>query len=142
MPETSDAGSGWTDFEQRLTTYLRSLMEGEALILAVPDTPHYAQVLDLGAGSLHGEVFQQRKADPSAAVRLGWQEPERGLLGRSKTGTRNLYVDVRRVDAARLATMIVGVVRDLWSVASPQALRASTPNGGPPLPQLRIPVEA
>ena len=146
MPGTPEAtpevGGDWTAFEQRLTMYLRTLMEGEALLLAVRDTPHRVRVVDLGGGFLHGEVSLQRKADPSAANALGWKGPERGLLGRLKTGASTLSADATRADAGRLAAMIVTVLRDVWSVASPQSLSASSPNGGPPLTGLQVPIEA
>jgi len=58
-------------------------------------------------------------------------------------GADNLLVDVATEQAGQLATMTVGVLRDVWAVRGPQALRASKSidEGGPPVEQLQVPLE-
>jgi hypothetical protein len=143
LPEldpSAPPAAAWEAFERRLGGYLHALQPGEAVVIAVADSPRYLQFLSFG-DALHGEVSHDRKAeDASPALDLGWQEPPRGFLGRSKTGVDNLQADVPAHDAARLATMTVGVLRDVWGVHGPQMLLASKVNdeGGPPIERLQL----
>lgn len=142
-PSTPADADAWWAFERRLGTYLRELRAGEAVVIAVADSPRYVQVLSFG-DALHGEVWHDRKAeDPGPAVVLGWREPPRGRFGRSRTGVDNLLVDVATEQAGQLATMTVGVLRDVWGIHGPGALLASKPvdEGGPPVEQLQVPLE-
>lgn len=135
----------WWAFELLLGEYLRALRDGEAVVLTVADTPRYVQFLSFGDQAVHAEVSHDAKNDDdTGALGLGWQRPPRGRLGRSRTGTDNLEVDATPAEAGRLAAMSVGVLRDIWGVDSPRALRASKPYdaGGPPIEQLQVPVVA
>lgn len=143
----SDLDEWWT-CEQLLGRFLAELRDGEVLILAVTDTPRYVQFLSWGDLGVHGEVSHDRRRDPAAdadwMLALGWQAPVLDRKGRSSTGTDNLGVDVPTGEAHRLAGMTVGVLRDVWAVASPQHLVGSKLNdeGGPSVAQLGIPLGA
>lgn len=146
MPDPDPSGAAdadaWWAFEHRLGGYLHALQPGDTVVIAVAGSPRYVQFLSFG-DAVHAEVSHDRKAEDAApAVALGWQEPPRGFLGRSKTGVDNLQADVPADHAHTLATMTVGVLRDVWGVHGPQALMASKVNdeGGPPVEQLLIPV--
>ncbi len=138
--DQATGAADWVAFEERLARFMRALNEDESVVLAVSDSDHSAKVLALGGGYLHAELSLARKADPSGALVLGWQDSPHGLLAKAKLGPRKLNADVSRREAPRPAGMLVSVLRDVWSTNSPQSLRVSAPDGGPPVEQLQIPV--
>jgi len=142
MTDVGTADDAWEQFAQRLAQFLVDLVEGEALILAVAQTPHYVQFLSWGEAAVHGEVSYDA-GDVDRVVAVGWQAPERDRKGRSVTGSDNCQVDLPPSEAHRLAVMTVAVLRDVWGVPEPQMLCATKVNdaGGPEPGRLLIPVE-
>jgi len=123
----------WWHFQQRLEQTLSGLADGEVLILEVADSPRYVQFLSWGEVAIHGEVSYDPSADPGAdadrIMELGWQAPPRDRKGRPLQGSENWQLDVPPTDARRLAEMTVGVLREVWAVAEPDAVAVTRLDG-------------
>ncbi len=143
MSEYGNEAAGadaWRAFEHRLTRFLTGMLDGEVLILSdATDQSRYVQFLSFGSQGSHAEV-STGSADVEVE-RLGWQPPRLNWRGKPVGGSPNFAADALAHEVHRLSAMAVGVLRDAWRIAGPDALTGEKVNdaGGATVGDLGFP---
>lgn len=134
-----DAARDWDCLESRLSAWLRAVPVGESVILRALSpyddldgaTP-YVQITVDDNGAVNGEATSNNYLDSRLALDtvriarlegMGWSSPTCSVDELPDTGSANFFIDLQLPgDAARLAELLAGTLREVFGVPHPSFL--------------------
>lgn len=135
--------SAWTTFETHLARYISVMEDDDTLVVEshydsmdeLADAPACIQFFAWNQTSVRCEVPSNRFLHPmrmlepedhSTLLDMGFNAPDLCEHEPEGNGSMSFYIDVDRARPEELVTKVLRVFREMWSIAHPSFLRAST----------------
>ena len=122
--------ASWTDFERELVVTLATMREDESLVLSLPDSGRYVQIMAIEDSGLLAEVSSNaflagkgrlEAIEELALAGLGWSPPTSGPDGSTPNFVRRYSRG--STTSATVARLVVRTLTDVFRVSDPAKVR-------------------